>query len=536
MNERKRNFFKLLSVAFALMLLALLAGCGSNGGSGAAGPAGPPGDAPTAEEVAEALLADDDAVDTLTGPTGPATTDDTTVDLLAMTPAERIMTSLGGTAPKGSKADVDKAQADIIANLKGTAAWNDNGIVAGGGGGIVKGAGLGAITTTATGATTYRVNTATNPPMLDVIPGKTTSRVIVKADDVGHELSRTDTVVNAGKDMAMSYNLSDLLKAINVNRAVGAKIEVGAGQTIAEAIADSTVDLAAVQTALGMDADGKYYFTVEVGEEDDVFAGDDETSLTTAVAARHAAAIMDNYPRGDATLTATNARTHLDTFALMPVVDVDGVSLVKFTIDSAHGMKDDAPITDGRYRLEAYGAWLSDSYFGLHKYTAVTNEGDLLTGATRKSTYSVHFAGGDPASLTGLNESATWTGAMVGHDTKAATADAMQLQGKAELNARIQTDTLQNPDEGGVAVVDVMFSNITDQTGMDARVAEMSWTGLELMDRYLADPAGFAKSDGEIEGWLFDDGNEIVGKFNHMDIIGAYGATLDDGMMMDDTQ
>ena len=38
-------------------------------------------------------------------------------------------------------------------------------------------------------------------------------------------------------------------------------------------------------------------------------------------------------------------------------------------------------------------------------------------------------------------------------------------------------------------------------------------------------PTGFSKSDGEIEGWLFNDGNEVVGKFNDMDVIGAYGDT-----------
>ena len=126
---------------------------------------------------------------------------------------------------------------------------------------------------------------------------------------------------------------------------------------------------------------------------------------------------------------------------------------------------------------------------------------------------------------------------MVGHDTKATTMDAMQLQGNAMLNAYVKTgQILADTSNDAVAVIDVNFTNITDQTGMAARVESMSWSDLQLMDR-SADgmtAAGFVKADGEIEGWLFDDGNEVVGKFNHMDIVGAYGATLDAGMDMSD--
>ena len=53
---------------------------------------------------------------------------------------------------------------------------------------------------------------------------------------------------------------------------------------------------------------------------------------------------------------------------------------------------------------------------------------------------------------------------MLGHDSKGATAAAMEVQDNSELMARIEDGTLADPDAGGVAVMDVMFSNITDQT------------------------------------------------------------------------
>ena len=205
----------------------------------------------------------------------------------------------------------------------------------------------------------------------------------------------------------------------------------------------------------------------------------------------------DNYPRRQwDDLNMYNARAHIDTLTLAPVIDVDGVSLVKYTVDSAHmGDADDNPATDptvvkdGRYRLEAYGAWLSDSYFGIHTYTAVTNEGTDLIDPTRSSTHARHFAGGNPASLTGLGESATWTGAMVGVDTLS-TADDPRVQGNAMLNAHIVSDSLADAasigDVGGVAVMDVMFDNITGADGMPARVEMLSWSNLELTDRSMA--------------------------------------------------
>ena len=277
---------------------------------------------------------------------------------------------------------------------------------------------------------------------------------------------------------------------------------------------------------------------------------------------------------GVATLTpeGIDMRDHLSTFSMTPVVDVHGVKLVKFSIDSAYrsdsnvaattgtsniGLPlapdptalDDVPTTrDGRYGVESYGAWLSDSFFAIHKFTAVTNIGANTAGtsagasaatATRATRWVANRSGGSPSTLRGLGESATWTGAMVGHDTTATAEADMLLQGNARIDAHIRTGTLATADAEGVAVMDVMLDNITDQNGMDARVTELSWSDLDIITANGG--AGFRKArssdprvEAEIEGWVFGDANEIVGQFNKSGIIGAFGATLDpDADMMD---
>ena len=549
-----------------------------------------------------------------TGPEGPPAT--------ATSASERIMMSLGGTAPTGSKADVAKMQGDIIKGLKGTAspaAWyNARSIIA------VDNKGM---------------------PL-----GVVEDAMRLHGRDVGAELADRTTRANPGPDGRLNdvpgtgeggYDMALLLDGLNARRSGNDQLsaqydidnlpeimdegDTNAADIIFTVIQDSRIDnpLFDPETAEGdfggtnprqiaspnmvtwenvQDAardvlDWEFdisflianFLDLDVTDEDNgfttqelrqfltndtgatatteitttsvAFAGDigPNTGITDAddasAISRYildflvgaignddtymgtpgtpgVAGSRDNYPSG-ADGSHMIPRTHLDTLTLVPVMDVDGVSLVKYSIDSAIGTTGTppVPIKDGYYRMEAYGAWLEDSYFAVHIYSALTNYGrGNLVPATHGKTTAVHFAGGHPASLAGLNENAMWTGAMVGHDTKS-TADDTRVQGNAMLTARIQTDTLADPGPGGVAVMDVMFDNITDAEGMDARVTELSWTGLELSDRSGTTPAGFIKSNGEIEGWLFNDGNEVVGKFNHMDIVGAYGATLD---MMDD--
>ena len=582
-------------MAFAAMFVAglFLVGCGGGGDDGMAGAMGPPGDSPTAEEVAEAILADEDAVDMLTGPAGDAGADagvQDVVDTLAMTPAERIMAAMGGTAPTGSEADVAKTQADTIAALKGLSAtpvWYDA------------------------------------QKIINLAAGDTvTGAVRLIHGDVGAELANLTTVANPGPDRELDdapggggtfFNINRLLTGLNARRVSSEALNAGPGlsglpqmstemaqfDAYFDAIYDSRIDNPAFDAdqddgsfdPTGASAASKLRSSTDMVEWEDVEAafrdavtywpydinfllnnyfdsGDTEddgglfgdlldmyrvpgTSGLTAeydtngdgtpdfthaemeavlgrtvdniatpmsvsgarslsgnisdipvainaeVTVMEFAAISkflltglimsvdyevmqqsdpssmagdsdDNYPGGHGTGDHVD-RNHIDTLTLVPVVDVDGVSLVKYTIDSALWNNPDGTINkDGHYRLEAYGAWLEDSYFGVHMYSAVTDYGEgTLVPATRKTSTAVHFRGGHPASLAGLNESAMWTGAMVGHDKKSKAADT-RVQGNAMLNARITADTLANPGVGGVAVMDVMFDNITDAAGMDA--------------------------------------------------------------------
>ena len=528
------TFARLVVLMLAVAGLALQ-GCSSNGDSGMAGPMGPPGEGPTAEEVAKALLADPEAVETLTGPEGPPPTVEDKVETMAMTPAGRIMSSLDGTKPMGSKADVAKMQADIMAALKGmtpTSWYKAANIIPMGSNpkkldyAVIKGAGL---------FLDINADGMLDP---DTVQHETLDET-AHGFDYNNDGDKADVAValyfnevNFGIDFngdgdAMDTNVplnlvveSPKTGDVNGNNIV----DIAGGVTYileskVSAVYPGTNNVGAelAQTS------GRYHFQYD---DDGDNANDMMLGADTATETRE----------------GIDRRDHLSTFKLTPVLDVDGVSLVKFSIDSAYKTDRNTSTTipaapdtnpaddvaarkDGRYKLESYGAWLSDSFFGLHKLTAVTAVVPGTGAVTRSSTWAVNFAGGDHASLAGLGESATWAGAMVGQDTKS-TADDPRVQGNAMLKAHIATDTLAATQVGGVAVMDVMFDNITDAKGMPAREESLSWKNLELMERSATKPAGFIKSDGEIEGWLFDDGNEVVGQFDHMDIIGAFGATL----------
>ena len=231
---------------FAAMMIAalFLVGCGSDGDRGMAGPAGPPGDAPTAEEVAEALLADDMAVEMLTGPEGEAGEAgapgdvEEVVSTLAMTPFQRIMTATGGTAPTGSKADVAKMQADIIANLKGytgTGDWYGAGtIFRSNDAPVVKGAGLGKVP--------FRAQDLLADPPESTISGTTL------ANNVGYELSRTDEMPNPGADQVVNIANPDFdIEALA--EAMLDETAFDAAMTAAEAAADAAADAAAAEIA-----------------------------------------------------------------------------------------------------------------------------------------------------------------------------------------------------------------------------------------------------------------------------------------------
>ena len=174
------------------------------------------------------------------------------------------------------------------------------------------------------------------------------------------------------------------------------------------------------------------------------------------------------------------------------------------------------------HSASGYGGWLTDSFFAAY----VIKAADAAAGSD-EMVHKVVFGGrtmdSDMASnLSGRGETAMWKGLMVGHDLdadKGATYGDM-LKGNATITARLGAETVAQaagfqPDTA--RLVDVMLDNIINSTGEDARVTEFSWTNLNLAD------GSFGKGS-EVTGQFYDNGNEVVGRFNKMDIFGAFGA------------
>ena len=98
------------------------------------------------------------------------------------------------------------------------------------------------------------------------------------------------------------------------------------------------------------------------------------------------------------------------------------------------------------------------------------------------------------------------------------------LKGNATLTARIGAAALADTDVAlAPDLVDVSLTNIINDTGKAARVPELHWTNLDL------DGGEFAE-DSEIAGAFYDNGNEVVGQFSKMDIMGVFGALEADTM------
>ena len=503
------------------------------------------------------------------------------VSLLGMSAGERIISILDGTKPVGSVADVAARQAAIMSQLKSPAAsvW-------------YKGANIIPDAVIAGSGLFYDLNG-------DGVLNNNADRIAGTADDLLDAAGGTIAInefrlgrnLNGAAGPALEADVpaaavlldermfgdlngdSDELDIVNITQVVesgitgkdgtfnGADLDgdgiissvvVAGAATIDEGVLNMLLSTSRVNN-VGYElrqSGGRYQFQYD----DDGDNNPADVVLTAAVTPA-------------LTEEGIDMRDHLSTFSLTPVLGVDGVNLVKFQIDSAYesdrnlsvtlpnqapdaNPSDDVPTTkDGRYGVESYGAWLSDSFFAIHKFTAVTNVGANTAGtaagagvaaATRATTWVANRSGGSPSTLRGLGESATWTGAMVGHDTLATAEADMLLQGNARIDARITTGTLATADAEGVAVMDVMLDNITNQEGMDARVTELSWSALDIITATNGG-VGFRKArsadprvEAEIEGWVFGDAEEIVGQFSRSGIIGAFGATLDaDAGMMD---
>ena len=175
------------------------------------------------------------------------------------------------------------------------------------------------------------------------------------------------------------------------------------------------------------------------------------------------------------------------------------------------------------HTLAGYGGWLEDSFFLVYTLTA----GDqmamkVFAGGREHDTKRVN------GNLSGFGESATWKGLMAGHDK----TGGKMVKGNAMITARVGEATLADAAATRVPdIVDVSLTNIITGDGkVVKRVADgIHWTNLDLTSGV------FYKGD-EILGTFYDGGNEVVGTFDKMNILGAFGAKeyemMDDAMDM----
>ena len=200
-----------------------------------------------------------------------------------------------------------------------------------------------------------------------------------------------------------------------------------------------------------------------------------------------------------------------------------------------------------------YGAWLADSFF--LAYTLMS-EDDTKRDDPDSSAYKSVFGGRTNRSamamdLSGRGSTAMWKGLMVGHDMdKDEATYGNMVKGNASITAQLAPATLADQTgsaSGVVSLVDVALTNIINDKGEDARVTELTWTNLDLVGAAPGldgqddegDPMAMAVSfskGSEITGNFYDDGNEVVGKFNKEDIAGVFGAVEYEMMDMADSQ
>lgn len=182
-----------------------------------------------------------------------------------------------------------------------------------------------------------------------------------------------------------------------------------------------------------------------------------------------------------------------------------------------------------QHTARGYGAWLDDSFFAAYTLRA------SVFGRRDETAYKIAWGGRTAdsamaANLSGLGDTATWKGLMLGHDLDDdASSYGDRLQGNATLTARIMPNTL-----GSTRMMDVSFTNIINAAGEPSRVSELHWEDLALRNAPWGDAEVIAFSKGrEITGRFYDNGNEVVGQFSRSDILGVFGAV--EAEMMEDT-
>ncbi len=170
------------------------------------------------------------------------------------------------------------------------------------------------------------------------------------------------------------------------------------------------------------------------------------------------------------------------------------------------------PVGTGDTDVAGFGGWMDHNFFitELREVTQGVVGGMDIAGLEYSYAYSI-------GNTTGTNplSSATWTGAMVGHDVSPTRTYGNRIQGNATLTFDL-ADTSMN----------ILFDNIHDLTNGQTR-SDIEWPHIFVVDgQFFADTGGTGTTSGNtMKGWFYGPNHEEVGGVFELDyVIGAFGA------------
>ena len=532
-------------MAFAAMFVAalFLVGCSSDGDTGMAGPAGPPGEPPSEDEIAAVVEEVVEGTETDTSELEETITalEEQIAELTAEDPT--IPEILGGMKDSTGAADLAAASKKVAGELN--ARYDDN---------------------NDDGVVDLPEIDETIPVMDDATTGDLVYAEQLDLDSDGESQFLKDSDIGVDLSSAGDIGTLKLGNLLTVDGVTLQKVTLSETDKVTvEKNGSFTVDTGAFEG----DTVGNFTQTTTYGNDGSTtrvvtnqLTGEDALTVTTIFVG--GMQIVENAPAiGNTIAMVTRADGRVITYLTTatddyagpdPTEDVDRGAVPGLLADAMadYGTLADgngAPVAIKQDSAVGYGAWLADSFF--LAYTLMS-EDDTKRDDPDSMAYKSVFGGRNNKSamamdLSGRGSTAMWKGLMVGHDMdKDEATYGNMVKGNASITAQLAPATLADQTgsaSGGVSLVDVALTNIINDKGEDARVTELMWTNLDLVGAAPGldgqddggDPMAMAVSfskGSEITGNFYDDGNEVVGKFNKEDIAGVFGAV--EYEMMDD--
>ena len=205
-------------------------------------------------------------------------------------------------------------------------------------------------------------------------------------------------------------------------------------------------------------------------------------------------------PLDDISLITNGSYTSNFTSMITNGVTVGDVTFARGRI-AATRVADSSPLG-----FETFAGWLDGSVFGTTQITIGASGSEEY----RFISYIVGVPAGSNPSATGSETSGTWEGSAVA----TIKADRTFVRG----DATIDIDDLSSPD------VDVTLDNwrMATSEALSTDMDAITYTDLQLASGAFEDPSGNAQVFGRFYG---TGHNEVGGRFNTMDVIGAFGGT-----------